>query len=278
MTWPALLLVALVTISGCASNGDSSGDDFWRGKAAAAPEPSYFVPDQTAVADRDDYKIRPCPTEQPSADGSLFATHSIQGLPGANAFTSTSLVDAGPIDLRDGELWQGGAENLPFPDTTETTDVPAGQPHVVLLLANNKYGGTPAAVEVRIGSGRAAVWRQVDSLGGGTDAGTMAVAGAANVEQLRSGRSPSDALDDIDATAGWLTPCQRYSLSTDDSSSPSRAIEINLGGDGGWPGAIGFDKAGEPVDVVLSTGLLPWSLLGLSGSPPPEALVDEPPS
>jgi len=268
-----VLLTALAVVTtGCRT----SNDRVWGGTVSAPSPQTYHVPPQSAVADRGSYKIRPCPNHVPTADESWFTTQSIEGKPGAGVLTSTSVIDAGPLDVRDGELWQGGGEEMPAPDAAGVTRVPGGEPHAVLLLGHSSNGSTAVAVEVRVGTGRPVVWRQADSLGGGTDAGQMAIAGEAALGHLRSVRSFDAAIDDIDATGHWLTPCLRYSLRDDAASGPSAAVEVNLSGDGGWPGAVGYDAAGHVVDLVLSTGELPWSLFGLPGRPPAEAVADEP--
>lgn len=270
----ALLLVALSAIPSCS---------FDRHVPAAFRHPTQVAsptePPQSAVADMGSYRIRPCPTEPPAMGASGFTPQRLIGRPGAGSFTSTSLVDAGAINVQDGELWQNGGEYLPDDaGVYRITRVPPGSPHVVLLLAHESGAdrGTLAAVEVRVGAARPAVWRQVDSLAGGTDGGTMALAGAEALARLRRMYTFDDLQADLGATGSWITNCFRYSLASDPADAPSTALVINLFGDGSWRGAIGYDGRGEPVDVVLSAGLLPWSLLGLPGKPPPEAVAAEP--
>jgi hypothetical protein len=189
------------------------------------------------------------------------------------------VLDAGSLNVEDGELWQGDGSASPDPSQGTTTAVPAGTPDVSLLLAHSTVGATPltdvAAVEVRLRPQRPVVWRQETSLGGGTDGGVMGLAGTAALHRLASVRSFDDEQADIDATGPWLTPCLRYTVAGEGSAG-SDSIEIELTGDGGWPGAIGYDETGAPVDVLLSTTILPWSLLGLPGTPPAQAVADEP--
>jgi len=186
------------------------------------------------------------------------------------------LIDAGPIDVRDGKLWQGDGVAMPDPGQGSTTSVPAGTPDVVLLDAVVASGGDQvAAVEVRVADGAPVRWVEVPTLGGGTDGGQMGLASVVGVGALARVRSFDDEQDEYHAAAQWITACSRFTLAGA-GESPAVALAVNLGGDGGWPGAVGYDAQGEPVDVVLSAGAIPWSLLGLPGTPPAEAAADEP--
>jgi len=173
-------------------------------------------------------------------------------------------------------LWADGAEYLAAPNEQPGgTKVTPGNHDVVLLLVAAGDHRAIAAAEVRIGSKQPTEWRQVDSLQGVTDAGQIAFTGRAALDRLRQVRTINDAFKDIDATKSWITPCLRYSL-TGAGASPSTALDLWVGADGGFPGAVGYDSAGKPADIVMSTGAVPWSLLGLPGKPPAQAAALEP--
>ncbi|GMA85734.1 hypothetical protein GCM10025868_09840 [Angustibacter aerolatus] len=72
-----------------------------------------------------------------------------------------------------------------------------------------------------------------------------------------------------------VADCLRWSTPATPRGSAA-AYVVSTGGDGGFPGAVGETSDGRPVAVLLSTGLLPWSDLGLPGTPPPEEVADEP--
>jgi hypothetical protein len=74
-----------------------------------------------------------------------------------------------------------------------------------------------------------------------------------------------------------MTPCTRF-FRAGEPAPLINGVDIDLGGDGGWAGSVGYDTNGEAVDIVLPIGALPWSLLGLPGTPPPQAIADEPSS
>jgi len=195
--------------------------------------------------------------------------------PGSGTYSRTAVVDAGSLDLSDGRLWVTGAEDLPWPDHGTGVATPRGVYPVTLLTAQGRYGPETAAALVRFNPQLPVRWVEVAGASGGTDAGQMALAGSAAADRLAEVRNQDAAMSDLDrAPEYWLTPCLRFTLPTDPSSE--LAIIINLDGDGGFPGAVGYDSAGATVAVVVSTGIVPWSLLGLPGQPPPEAVQDEP--
>lgn len=267
-----VFVASLGVVAGC-SGGSSGGSH-----AGPSASPSFSAPPASATVDRGKYRIEACPDTPPAHGASWFTSQSIKGKPGSGAWTATRLIDAGTIDLSDGQLWDNGAEYLAGDASPSgATKVPAGDPHVVILVATSAdHHGAVAAVEVRVATARPVKWTQIDSLGGSTKAGAMGIAGHAGLERLRAVRPLDAAFSDLDATKTWITPCLRYSLASDAAAAPLTALIVHLPGSGGWPGAIGYDKAGNPADVVISIGLLPWSLLGLPGTPPAQAVAVEP--
>jgi hypothetical protein len=215
----------------------------------------------------------------PAAGSSWFAPRAfeINSVSAQAGYRATRLVDAGPIDLSDGALWVDGAESLPAPEGSWYA-VKAGTPHVTLLIADTHRGGgsVVAAVEIRLGEGRPVRWEQKPELAGGTDGGTMGVAGLAAARSLAAHRTFDQAVKELDTPNFWVTPCRRFFTLPAAQAAPAMALEITLTGDGGWPGAVGYDVDGHPVDVLISTTVLPWSDLGMPGTPPPQAVADEP--
>lgn len=242
--------------------------------ATAPPPQPYVTPAPNAVWHAAGYNITSCGAASASTP-TLFTASAIAGRPGSGTYSRTDVVDAGSLDLRDGRLWVTGAEYLPWPDHGAGVATPRGLYPVTLLTAQGRYGPETAAALARFSPHLPVRWVEVAAAGGGTDAGQLALAGSAAADRLASVRNQDAAMSDIDqAPEHWVTPCMRFTLPTDPSSE--LAIIVNLDGDGGFPGAVGYDSAGGEVAVVVSTGIVPWSLLGLPGQPPPEAIQDEP--
>ncbi|MDQ1495970.1 MAG: hypothetical protein QOG69_2453 [Actinomycetota bacterium] len=241
---------------------------------AARPSQPYVTPSPDAVWNAKGYQIRPCGVP-PAGSPTFFTAAAIAGRPGGEGYSRTDVIDAGQLDLRDGRLWVTGGEYLPYLDDAVGVATPAGTFPVTLLTAQSKFGPETAAVLVEFTPKAPVRWVEVAEAGGGTDGGQMALAGVAAASRLASVRDAGASMQDIDnAPEYWLSPCLRYSLSSEPGNGV--ALTVNLQGDGGFPGAVGYDFSGAETAVVVSTGLLPWSLLGLPGLPPPEAVRDEP--
>ena len=269
-----LALAVLVSTVGAAACSPSPG------KPLAHPTlspPTVNRPSPGQVRHYSGYSARACGPFRRHVEGSLLTAQRIAGRPGARGYVRTAVVDAGLVDVRDGELWQGGGEALPDPAQGTFLDVPRGRLPVALLVAMpsdlRRFGWGVAAVEVRVSDSVPVRWVQKDKLSGGTDGGELGIGGYAAVRRLAAVRTFDSAQDEL-GTSYWYTPCQALTLESNGAAAD--ALMVELTGDGGWPGAVGYDAAGAPVDVVISTGELPWSLLGLPGAPPPQAVTDEP--
>ena len=104
----------------------------------------------------------------------------------------------------------------------------------------------------------------------------MGVIGTSAANRLARSRDFEEAVGGSPVSHHWNTVCLRFYRTKDDTLDVATALQINLDGDGGWPGAVGYDAAGQTVAVIVSTGRLPWSLFGVPGDPPPEAAASEP--
>lgn len=253
--------------------------------AGAAPEvasPSrpttrYFTPPPGAVARYPGWEVRPC-SGRPANGDTLFSEQQITGRPGAGGFVRVAPVSGGHLDLRDGRLHVLGGEHLPYigkPDGHPASVPPGMHPVSVLEGYGADGNGELVAASVRFSPTPPVRWEERPELGGGTDAGTGALTGAASGQRLAAVRTGDAQFREFETGEWWLSPCQRYRLAG--APGPEDlAVMLNLGGDGGFPGAAGFDAEGRMVAVVVSSGAVPWSLLGLPGTPPPQASQVQP--
>ena len=141
-------------------------------------------------------------------------------------------------------------------------------PVTLAVLDSPTVGRRVAFVEVRITTTVPVRWTEEPNLGIVTDGGDGGfVRGSA--EALRDDQSSPDAYIDAfwpngDNVSGNVC-VQRIT-----HTGQLDAVMFTTGyGDGGYPTFVGRDKDGRIASVVHFSGVLPWAMSGLPGTPPP---------
>jgi len=147
-----------------------------------------------------------------------------------------------------------------------------GSYQVSVLLGQISGRNAAVAIEMHLVDDVPVRWREDNDAGWGTDAGELGIVAPVTGAWLRNA-AHKDSVSVVQPY--WYTPCTRF-REHEPVTGRWDAITMDVGGDGGHPGAIGYDDKGRPMAYLTSTGDLPWSVFRVPGAAPPEALRDEP--
>lgn len=198
--------------------------------------------------------------------------------PGAADIPEGSLVveAATELDIRDGFLGAGPGYAAAVGQPEGVARIAAGTVHAapvsVAVLDSPSAGRRVAFVEIRLDAAVPVIWAPEPKLFIGTDGGDGGFVALGQAPTAPAGDAADTAVDDYFAAS---FP-DRHDVSTwnqcvvRSTSGHVDGVLFATGyGDGGYPTYLGSDADGQVVSVVSFGMVLPWSLSGLPGTPPP---------
>lgn len=179
------------------------------------------------------------------------------------------VVRAADLVLPDGMILETGGEYLGSDGYSTAVKVaePGTYPYFFLLSAYEGHEGRPALAQLVLDAEATPVrWEADDRFGFTTDGG-IGYLGSPDAVPLADG--------EFDEEVFWWF----LDFSADDAEEPicwqyrydggSNFVVFSNGyGDGGFPGAVGYDSDGEAVAITWFFGWESWILAGIPGEPP----------